>query len=237
MKLNKARFFWVYPLAVWLFLTARTTELSLRIGIVFVVLGEAIRLWSNAYVGHVKVNWTQKARGDPKEGHLITAGPYAYVRNPLYVGSFVIGLGLCLAVRNPLLAAGALGFFVWSYRRKVRVEESIILDEWGQEYEAYRRGVPRWIPTLRPYPAASRYGQASWQGILASKEFKTAIWVSVCMIVLYFREEFLLEHELFAGAHLVKHAMLAMVMAGLMAADIIFEVVKRTKQAASSATS
>ena len=53
MKLNKARFFWVYPLAVWLFLTARTTEASLRLGIDLIVIGEAIRLWSNAYVGHV----------------------------------------------------------------------------------------------------------------------------------------------------------------------------------------
>ena len=231
MKLNRARFFWVYPLAVWLFLTARTTELSLRLGLVFIILGEAIRLWSNAYVGHVKVNWTQKERGDPKEGHLVTAGPYAYVRNPLYVGSFVIGAGLCLAVRNPLLAVGALGFFVWSYRRKVLGEEAVILDEWGQEYEAYRRGVPRWIPTLRPYPAASRYGQASWQGIVASKEFKTAIWVSVCVIALYFREEFLIERELFAGKNFTRHLVLAVVMAGLMATDIIFELVKRSKRA------
>ena len=222
---------------VWLFLTAKTTERSLRLGLILIVLGEAIRLWSNAYVGHVKVNWTQKWRGDAKEGHLVTAGPYAYVRNPLYVGSFLIGAGLCLAVRNPLMAAGAFGFFVWSYRRKVRVEESIILDEWGQEYEAYRRGVPRWIPTLRPYPPASRYGQASWQGIMASKEFKTAIWVSVCVIVLYFREEFLLEHELFAGEHLVKHATLAALMTGLMATDIIFELVRRSRRAPAPGTS
>ena len=97
---RKARFFWIYPLAIWLFVTANTSERSLLAGSLVVLLGEALRLWANGYVGHVKVNWTQKWRRDPKVGYLVTGGPYAHVRHQHYVGTFIIGIGFCVAVRS-----------------------------------------------------------------------------------------------------------------------------------------
>ena len=83
-KLRKPRFLLVYLLAAWIFLVAYTTKLSLRVGIVFVLFGELMRLWANGYVGHRKVNWTNHEQGQPKIGHLVTAGPYALIRHPLY---------------------------------------------------------------------------------------------------------------------------------------------------------
>ena len=219
---RKARFFWVYPLAVWLFATARTSEASIVIGGVFVVLGESLRLWANGYVGHVKVNWTQKWRNDPKIGRLITAGPYAHVRHPLYVGTLIIGMGFCIAVKSVWVALGGLALFLILYRAKAQREEALIFDEWGKEYETYQQAVPRWWPSARGY--AHRHGECSWQGIYASKELKTLIWVVVGLLVLYFREEFLQEHELFAGKSWVKHVGLVIFCVSLMALDGLIEL-------------
>ncbi len=220
--LRKARFIWVYPLAIWLFATASTSEPSLRLGAVFLVLGEALRLWANGYVGHVKVNRTQSGPSAAKTGRLITAGPYAYVRNPLYVGSFLIGMGFCIAMRSWLAALAVLACFGLLYGEKTTREEELIQDEWGAEYAAYRRAVPRWLPTWRYYP--HREGQWRWKGIAASKEIKTVVWVTVGLLAVYFREEILQEREWFAPATRVKQAALLILAAVLIAVDGCLEL-------------
>src|SRR3989338_4208046 len=110
--IRKPRFLLVYPLTVWLFWVAAPTETSLRFGVLFVLLGEALRLWANGYVGHVKVNWTQKRPNEPRVGQLVTGGPYAYVRHPLYLGTFLIGTGFCITVGNVWVGLVALVFFL-----------------------------------------------------------------------------------------------------------------------------
>ena len=226
--IRKPRFLLVYPLAAWLFWVAAPTETSLRLGIVFVLLGEALRLWANGYVGHVKVNWTQKWRHDPKIGQLITGGPYAYVRHPLYLGTFLIGVGFCIIVGNLWLALAALGFFLVIYRRKMAQEEAILLDEWGDEFTRYRRAVPQWLPTGRrnPHPR----GQWSWQGIAASKELKTLVWVLVLLIVMYFRGELITEREPFLQHHGLKHMLLAALMVILILSDVTYELMRRWRR-------
>ncbi len=216
---RKARFFWVYPLAIWLFVTADASEASLRLGAAVALLGEALRLWANSYVGHRKVNATSQAQ--PKIGHLITAGPYAYVRNPLYVGTFIIGLGFCIAVRNIWVAASGLVLLALIYRGKVREEEEVIAQEWGEEFSAYRQAVPRWFPTFcRP---AQRSGEWSWQGIVASKELKTVVWVTVGFLLLYFENAWQRGHALFAGPERATHVALLLLGLALTAGDLLFE--------------
>ncbi len=82
----------VYPLGAGFFLFGHVTEGTLRTGIALIVAGEAIRCWANGYVGQSKVN-------QGGSGRLITAGPYAFVRHPLYLGTFLIGSGF----RAPVL--------------------------------------------------------------------------------------------------------------------------------------
>ncbi len=226
-RLRKPRFFWVYPLAIGLLVTGNTSEPSLRLGIVLVLLGEALRLWANGYVGHQKINSTQKWRNDPKIGRLITAGPYAFIRHPLYVGTFLIGAGFCVVVRNVGLALAALIFFVLVYRPKAQSEEVVILEQWGEDYATYQRSVSRWFPALRPYP--QRQGKWSWAGIKASKELKTLSWLIITLVVLYFREEFWQEHDLFIGRDWWKHVILTILLLGLIISDGISEYKRWSK--------
>ena len=228
---RKARFFWVYPLVFLLFATASISERSLRIGVILALLGEALRWWADGYVGHVKVNTTQHWRHDPKIGRLITAGPYAYVRHPLYFGTLLIGLGFCVAVRNLPLTLAALALFFFLYHRKAEREEQLILGEWGEAYAAYQRAVPRWWPIHPPY--AERHGRWSWQGIRASKEWKTLLWVIIALLAVYFREEWSQEHELFSGDGRFKHVLLAAAAGLLILSDGVLELIVRRRAASS----
>lgn len=89
-----------------------------------------------------------------REGHrLVTRGLYARLRHPAYLGS------ACWAVALPLLlgsaAAGALVPLVWAPAMawRVRVEEAMLAQAFGAEWEAYRRAVPALLPRLRPWSA------------------------------------------------------------------------------------
>jgi protein-S-isoprenylcysteine O-methyltransferase Ste14 len=228
--MRKARFFWVYPIVIGLFATATTTEPSLRIGVAVVLLGAAFRLWADGYVGHVKVNRAE--RNTPKIGRLITGGPYAYVRHPLYVGTFLIGAGFCIAARSILMAVAGLAFFFLVYRRKATEEEQTILGEWGKEYVAYRRAVPKWMPTLRPYAGA--YGEWRWEGIRASREWKTLLWVLIGLVGVYFWEEWVLEREVFEASEVVKQIALLVVAGLLVCGDAAIELMRRRRRAAMS---
>ena len=221
----KPRFLLVYPMAVWLFATAHTTERQLHLGIVVIAAGLFVRLWANSHIGAVKVN---AARGEAKIGRLVTTGPYAFVRHPLYFGTLVIGAGLFVIVGNPWLALVGFIFFLLVYGRKMQEEERLLRAECGAAYDAYERVVPRWLPTGRHYAVGQ--GAWSWRSVAASKEWKTVVWVTVTVIALYFREEMLQEHEPFFDARWPKHLLIAGVAVLLIVMDGFFEL--RTRRAA-----
>lgn len=224
-RLTKPRFVLAYLLAAWLFLVAHTTEATLRLGIAVVLPGEALRLWANGYVGHRKVNATHRGRDDRRVGQLITAGPYAWVRHPLYLGTMLLGVGYCIIVGNLWLDAAAVVFFLTVYRRKMTEEENLLREEIGDVYRRYEAAVPRWLPFRRRY--ADRQGQWSWRGLAASKEWKTVIWVIVILIALYMREEIAQEGDFLQPEKRLKHIMILGASVALMAADGLLELCHR----------
>ena len=227
-RLTKPRFLFVYPVAAALLLMSHITEASLRVGLVFLVLGQAVRLWANGYVGHQKVNVSAKTAGSVKIGRLTTAGPYTFVRHPLYLGTLLIGTGFCVVVGYPWVSLAAFAGFCLAYHAKMLEEERTLRDECGADYDAYHAAVPRLLPFRRPYP--HRHGRWAWQGIAASKEWKTVIWVSVAFVALYFWEELMQEHGTFFGAHGARHVALAAAAVGLAAVDGLSEWCTRRMQ-------
>jgi protein-S-isoprenylcysteine O-methyltransferase Ste14 len=101
-----------------------------------VVLGAALRAWCTLH--------NRFGQGERKT--LATAGPYRWVRNPLYVGNGLVLAG-CAVASGPLWllpVASAWGFLV--YDQVVRHEERRLLEKYGEAYRAYQERVPRWIP-------------------------------------------------------------------------------------------
>ena len=95
-----------------------------------------------------------------KNQGLTTAGPYAYTRNPLYLGSLVMGLGFALAGSSWLLGAAFLVFFLAVYGPVIRSEAETLRRAFGESYEQYAKDVPLLVPRLRRCAAPSGSGQA-----------------------------------------------------------------------------
>ncbi len=136
--------FWpLYALFCVLALRAPLAEphiglIALRLaGFALMLLGLAMRLWSFGYL--------------LKRAELATAGPYGRTRNPLYVGTWLIGCGLALNAAWPfnlgLLAAyNVLFYFI--YRAQIAIEEEMLSSIFADSFKEYCRNVPRFFPRL-----------------------------------------------------------------------------------------
>jgi protein-S-isoprenylcysteine O-methyltransferase Ste14 len=112
---------------LWL---ARPTWVSIAVGGVIAVLGVGLRALAS---GHVK-----------KNTELTTTGPYAYTRNPLYVGSIIIGAGFAVAALNWWIVVALAVLFLAIYVPVIRGEEAFLRREFP-EFDAYTRRVPRFV--------------------------------------------------------------------------------------------
>jgi protein-S-isoprenylcysteine O-methyltransferase Ste14 len=117
------------------------TPLSLGYGLPVSVLGLLLRGWA---AGHVT-----------KDQRLTTSGPYAFVRNPLYLGTLIVAAGVVLASRQLLLAGLFTAVFILVYLPAIELEEQHLADLFP-EFGAYAARVPMLWPRLRSEPAAGR---------------------------------------------------------------------------------
>jgi protein-S-isoprenylcysteine O-methyltransferase Ste14 len=83
-----------------------------------------------------------------KNAELTTTGPYAYTRNPLYLGSVIIALGFAVASRNVWIGAGLVALFLAIYIPVIKSEEQFLRSTFSQ-FDDYSRRVPRLLPRLR----------------------------------------------------------------------------------------
>lgn len=106
-------------------------------------VGAALRVWGTAYLGIATVN-----HAEMKAGPVIADGPYRYVRNPLYLGSWfmIAAMSFLMPVSGALLVIATLTAFLM---RLIGGEEAFLAGRLGEPYGAYLRSVPRIIPRLR----------------------------------------------------------------------------------------
>lgn len=153
--------------AVVYFWLAKPTWLSIAIGSVIAASGIAIRA---AAAGHVK-----------KNRELTTTGPYAYTRNPLYLGSFIIAIGFGIASRNWWVAFVIAVLFLAIYLPVIRSEEIFLRAEFAG-FNEYCARVPRLIPKMRASGAAK--GTFSKELYLRHREYNALIGALAMMAAL-----------------------------------------------------
>ncbi len=179
----KLRFAVLYPFGIWAILSGFSTDESIRASVGFILLGLIIRSWANFYA--IK---TEK---------LTTSGPYAYVRHPLYLGSFLIMIGFLVMLRvhwlvSLIFVAVVIGIV---YRRKIQEEEALLFSRFGDEYLDYKSNVPALLPLrFSPYPKGEKW-PPSFRRYIRSQEYKLVIWTIVLAIVFHLKDEFILEGE------------------------------------------
>lgn len=127
---------------------ADPTRASFFIGLAIILSGEAMRFWGVLYAGSAT-----RTTGEVGAGRLVTDGPFAHVRNPLYAGNFLLSLGLTVMSRAwmPWMLLIFFLLFGIQYHFIVKEEERFLASQFGEQYREYCRHVPRWIPTIRGF--------------------------------------------------------------------------------------
>ena len=128
-------------------------------GGVLALAGLLLRAWSAGYL--------------VKSQTLATRGPYALTRNPLYLGSALMGLGFALAGGSWGLGVAFLAYFVAVYWPVMRREAQSLRAQFGQAYDRYAETVPLFFPRLRRAAAGSE--RFRWECYRKNREYEAAL--------------------------------------------------------------
>lgn len=142
--------------------------------------GELVRLVAVHHIGVIS-----RTRSD-RLGPLITSGPFAVVRNPLYLGNVLLWVGFALTARLVWLAPIVALLLLVEYHLIVRWEETRLASRYGAAYRDYMARVPRWLPRARTQGpiATSDAGVFSWRETFFS-ERGTLLAIAVGYLLLW----------------------------------------------------
>lgn len=168
----------------------KVTRLWFWTGIALLAAGQTLRFWA---AGHLRKN---------KE--LTMTGPYAHVRNPLYLGTLLALIGFAFVARSdpaqPLrlfrylnwlcLAAALLVFFLYYVPRKKRREEEHLRNLFRAEWEDYKENVPAYWPRRRRYASAPRRPW-SWTAVRDNSELWTPVALVAAVLAVIFNQRLL----------------------------------------------
>lgn len=131
-------------------LFGRFETIGVFCSLLVVACGLMLRAWGSGSAG----NHTRTSRIEAPQ--LITYGPYAYVRNPIYLGSIILGFGMVGLLGDPWLLAIHNVVFAAMYFVIIPAEERFLREQFPAEFPAYCAGVPRLIPRLRRWHRAEK---------------------------------------------------------------------------------
>lgn len=165
---------------------ASPTTHTMIAGSALVVLGEAVRFWGVAYAGSLT-----RVTGSVGAPEVVVSGPYAYFRNPLYVGNITLycGVGVMANALTPWLVLIALGYFAVQYSLIVSLEEEFLEKEFGSAYLEFKQAVPRFVPRFSPYRhPAQDHQKADWSEAFRSERrtLQAVVLVMVLIVAIWY---------------------------------------------------
>lgn len=173
------------PAALALVIFGRPTLASAVVGIAIAALGELLRIWAVGYSGAT-------TRADAVTAPtLVTAGPYSFVRNPLYIGNAITALGFSLAFSGglPVIQSAIVLAFValvvaLVYATIIPLEEAYLTAKFGAPYREYVARVPRLIPLRRALAAGERRG--TWRAdVILRAEIMTLLLFGIMVAAVF----------------------------------------------------
>jgi protein-S-isoprenylcysteine O-methyltransferase Ste14 len=123
--------------AIFFVFFSRPTWMSLAIGVPIAISGVAVRAWAS---GHLR-----------KNAELAVSGPYAFTRNPLYFGSFVMATGCAVSGGSLWLSLWMMALFLAIYLPVMQAEAAHMRRLFAGDYERWASNVPLFIPRVTPY--------------------------------------------------------------------------------------
>jgi protein-S-isoprenylcysteine O-methyltransferase Ste14 len=160
-----------WGLAIPYLLLSHPTWFSLLSGVVLGASGLIVRGWAAGSID--------------KSRSLATTGPYAHTRNPLYLGSFLIGIGLGVAGGHWIWPLAFLVLFTLIYVPTIRNEAARMGELFGPPYAEYAARVPAFVPRATPYRGSSAdEGRFEWRRYLRHREWEAILGVAVVFGIL-----------------------------------------------------
>jgi protein-S-isoprenylcysteine O-methyltransferase Ste14 len=159
-----------YPLAILVLWVSRPVPRSIVYGAVLGAIGLLVRARAAGYLHKQQV--------------LTVTGPYAYTRNPLYLGSAILALGIATASRSWIGAALLLSYFAVVYSVVMHREEQELRQHHGAAFDEFAHNVPLFLPRLtaaKLSPASS--GAYSFEQYKKNQEYRAAIGFLLVLIV------------------------------------------------------
>jgi protein-S-isoprenylcysteine O-methyltransferase Ste14 len=156
-----------FAFAVFYFWLARPAWRSIALGALVILPGLLVRAFAS---GHVRKNEA-----------LATSGPYAYTRNPLYLGSLLIGIGFAVAARSWWVGIALVVMFSAIYIPVILDEETLLRQKFP-EFNVYARRVPRMFPRLSPHPGIGDSAGFSLDLYLKHHEYNALIGALAMMV-------------------------------------------------------
>lgn len=157
-----------FALGIAYLIFSRPTARLLVAGGGVALVGLALRAWA---AGHLDKNRS-----------LATSGPYACTRNPLYLGSALLGLGFGMAGGSWTMLLAFVGLFLIVYWPVVRQEANFLTERFGEEYSRYADRVPLFFPTLSTRDAGGERFQ--WSQYKRNREYSAALGYAAGMVFL-----------------------------------------------------
>jgi protein-S-isoprenylcysteine O-methyltransferase Ste14 len=151
------------------------TILFLALGIVMALAAALLRTWGSAYLGASVV-----FDGNLLGAQVVAAGPYRYMRNPLYLGTFLhtLALSLLMPPSGAVFCIVLIGLFQF---RLIAAEEPFLLERFGESYREYCARVPRLLPALSPRVPESAV-KPRWLWAFAGESYMWGVWLSFAIL-------------------------------------------------------
>lgn len=144
---------------------------TIAIGVPVALCGVAMRAWAS---GHLR-----------KNAELAISGPYAYTRNPLYFGSFILAIGVVVCGGSWWLAGLLLSFFLAVYLPVMQAEAAHLHELFPRDFADYEKNVPLFLPRLTAWKqAAGRFDQRLY---LKYREYRALLGLMVVVGILVLR--------------------------------------------------
>jgi protein-S-isoprenylcysteine O-methyltransferase Ste14 len=176
-------------LGIPLVMPGTTSPFRWEVGLSLIVIGEAIRLAGVAAAGTVTRRRSRNVQ------RLVTYGIFAWSRNPLYNGNFLIWMGFVTISGVLWFLPIAVLLFAVEYELIVRYEEGVLESIFGREYLEYKNETPRWIPSP---PKEKRVGEYHW-GEAFRSEISTFLQYLVLILAFWVKSQ-IVQGKLAVGA-------------------------------------
>jgi protein-S-isoprenylcysteine O-methyltransferase Ste14 len=176
-KLYQWRHYTAIPALMVLLLFANPSARSATVGTLLIILGAAARVYTVAFMG-------EETKDTTSMDDLVTSGPFAIIRNPLYIANLTMTFGVIFYAGVIWIGVPMLGFFVFQYYCVSKYEENALLAKFGEEYQRYMDRVPAWIPLKAPIAEDFPVPPSISAAFAAEKKSLAAVGVILFLLML-----------------------------------------------------